>query len=60
MPLDMDVGLGPGDFVLNGDPAFPSPPPLLNFRLMSIVSKRLDGSRRHLGRRWALVQATLC
>ena len=24
MPLGMDVGLGPGDFVLDGDPA---PPP---------------------------------
>jgi len=22
MPLDMEVGLGPGDFVLDGDPAF--------------------------------------
>ena len=32
----------------------------LNFRRMSIVTKRLDGSRRHLARRWALVQATLC
>jgi len=27
---------------------------------MSIVAKRLDGSRRHLARRWASVQATLC
>ena len=25
MPLGMEVGLGPGDFVLDGDPA-PSPP----------------------------------
>ena len=24
MPLGMDVGLGPGDFVLDGDPAPPS------------------------------------
>jgi len=24
MPLDMEVGLGPGDFVLDGDPAPPS------------------------------------
>jgi len=25
MPLGMEVGLGPGDFVLDGDPAAPSP-----------------------------------
>jgi len=25
MPLGMEVGFGPGDFVLNGDPAPPSP-----------------------------------
>jgi len=24
MPPDMEVGLGPGDFVLDGDPALPS------------------------------------
>jgi len=23
MPLDMEIGFGPGDFVLNGDPASP-------------------------------------
>jgi len=54
MPLGMEVGLRPGDFVLDGDPA-PLPkrrrspgaePP--TFRLMSIVAKRLDGSRWHL------------
>ena len=63
MPLGMEVGLGPGDFVLDGDPA-PLPKkgaePVPNFRPMSIVAKRLDGSRWHLARRWALVQATLC
>jgi len=63
MPLGMEVGLGPGDFVLDGDPA-PLPKkrvePLPNFQPISIVAKRLDGSRRHLARRWALVQATLC
>jgi len=53
MPLGMEVGLGPGDFVLDGDPA-PLPkkgaePP--NFWPMSIVSKRLDGSRCHVVRR---------
>ena len=25
MPLGVEVGLGPGDFVLDGDPALPSP-----------------------------------
>ena len=110
MPLDMQVGLSPGDFVLDGNPA---PPPkkgggdpqifgpcllwpngwmdqhdtwhtgrpqprrlcarwgpssspksgrslLPNFWPMSIVAKRLVGSRWHLAWRWALVQATLC
>jgi len=53
MPLGMEVGLDPGDFVLDrlhaalpqekgGDP---------NFRLVCIVAKRLDGSRWHLARR---------
>jgi len=50
LPLGMDVGLGPGDFVLDGDPASPikkgAQPP--NFRRMSIVAKGLDGSRCHL------------
>jgi len=42
MPLGMAVGLGPGDFVLDGNPAPPggsgTAPP--NFRPMSIVAKR--------------------
>jgi len=47
MPLGMVVGLGPGDFALDGEPA-PLPkkgadPP--NFQPMFIVVKRLDGSR---------------
>ena len=48
MPLDMEVGLGPGDFVLEGDPAClpkkgaePLPP---NFQPMFIVAELLDGS----------------
>jgi len=49
MPLGMEVGLGPDDIVLDGDPAAPLPKrghrPLPNFRPMSIVTKRLDGSR---------------
>jgi len=41
MKLGVQVGIGPGHIVLDGDPA--SPPP--NFRPMSIVANRLDGSR---------------
>ena len=46
MSLGMEVGLDPGDFVLDGDPApFPKrgaePPP--NFRPVFIAAKRLDG-----------------
>jgi len=54
MPLGMEVGLGPGDFAFDGDPArrrkkgTPTPH---NFWPMSIVAKRLDGSRYHLGLR---------
>jgi len=50
MPLGMEEGLGPGDFVLDGDPA-----PLPNFRPMS-VAKRLGGSRYgtwHRGGPWS-------
>jgi len=49
----VQVGLSPGDFVLDGDPAsYPksggaSP----NFRPMSTVDKRLHGSGCHLVRR---------
>jgi len=53
MPLDgMEEGLGPaGHIVLDGDPD-PSPPErgtaAPTFRPMSIVAKRLNGSRCHL------------
>ena len=51
MPLGMDVGLSPGDFVLDGGPA-PSRKrrrsSLPNFRAISIVAKGLDASRCHL------------
>jgi len=62
MPFGTEVGLGPDDVVLDGDPALPprkgggAP----SFRPISIVEKRLDGSRWHLAWRWALAQATLC
>jgi len=47
MPLGMEVGLGPGDFVLDGTP-LPLPkkgaePP--DFRPIFIVAIWLDGSR---------------
>jgi len=45
MPLGIEVGLGPGDFVLDGDPALPPKKgtmPLPNFRSMSNVAKPLD------------------
>ena len=48
MSLGIEVGLGPGDFVLDGDPA---PPPQKGGRApspivmpVSIVAKRLDAS----------------
>ena len=48
MSLGMELGLGPGDFVLDGDPAAPPQKgersPQI-FGLMFIVAKRLDGSR---------------
>jgi len=46
-----DLGLGSGDFVLDGDPAPRSPKTglgLPNLLPMFIVSKRLDGSRWYL------------
>jgi len=48
MPLGMEVGLGPGDLVLDGDPAPPPQKGGPNFRPMSIVAKRLDVSKWHL------------
>ena len=45
MSLGMELGLGPGDFVLDGDPAPPSQKGrgAPNFRPMFIVAKRLHG-----------------
>jgi len=49
MPLGMELGIGPGDIVLDGDPAPPQKGGTApNFRTMSIVAKRLDGSTCHL------------
>jgi len=49
MPLGRNVGLDPGDIVLDGDPAPPSQKwgRAPKFLLMSVVAKRLDGSRCH-------------
>ena len=51
VPLGMDLGLSPGDFVFDGNPS-PLPikgaEPLPNFRPTSIAAKRLHGSRCHL------------
>jgi len=46
MLLGVEVGLGPGDFVLNGDPAPPSQKgaePSKKFWPMFIAARRLDG-----------------
>jgi len=54
MPLGMEVGLGPGHIVLDGEWEWDPPPPRkrgahpANFRPMSVVAKRLDGSGYHL------------
>jgi len=60
----MEVGLGPGDFVLDGTQLIPPQKGggslLHNSRPITIVAKWLDGPTWHLARRWALVQATLC
>jgi len=53
MKVGMQVGLGSGHIVLDGDPTTPakggdSSP---NFRPMSFVGRRLDGLRCHLVRR---------
>jgi len=63
MKLGMQVGLGPGHIVLDGDPA-PTPqrgaenPP--QFWAISVAAKWLQGSRCHLARRQDSAQATLC
>jgi len=49
--LGMEVGLGPGHIVLDGDPAPPKGGTAPNFRPMSIVVKLLDESRCHLVRK---------
>jgi len=53
-PRGLCVGWGPSPPLLKKGDVAP------NFRPISIAAKRLDGSRRRLTWRWALVQATLC
>ena len=46
MALGMEVGLGPGDFVFDGDPATPrteGTPTTTQFLAHVCVAKRLDG-----------------
>ena len=53
MPLGIEVGLGLGDIVLDGDPALPPKGYSRRFRPMSIVANRLYVSGYHLVRRQA-------
>ena len=51
MKLGMQVGLGPGHIVLDGDLALPSPKGHSpHFRPIHVVAKYLNGSRCHLER----------
>jgi len=48
MPLGLVIGLDPGHFVLDGDPAAPPQRDTApNFRPISVVAEWLDGSRCH-------------
>jgi len=53
MTLGKEVGVGPGHIVLDGDRVLPTERGTAapTFGPMSIVAKRLDGSRCHLVRR---------
>jgi len=53
MKLGMEVDIGPGHIVLDGDPApLPKTDTAPNFRPMSVVAKRLDELRCHMVRRY--------
>jgi len=63
MKLGVSIGLSRGNIVLDGDPALPLPQgaqPRPNFRPMSVVAKRLYGSRCYLVWRYTSAQAILC
>jgi len=51
MPLGKEVNIVPGDVVLDGVAAPTKRDTAASFRSMSIVAKRLDGSRCHLVRK---------
>jgi len=58
MPHRVEAGLGPGHFVLDGDPAPPPPKGHTpNFRPVSIVAEQVDGSRWYLA--WKYVSFVL-
>ena len=48
MKLGMQVSLGPGHIVLDGDPTSPQRAQPPNFRPISVAAKWLHGSRCHL------------
>ena len=50
MKLGIKVGFSPGRIALHGDPATQrgTDPEAPNFQPMSVVAKRLDGSRCHM------------
>jgi len=56
MPLGMEVGLSPGDFVLHADPDLPpqkwGQSPLLNFWPISVVVKQLQYRCMHQYATW--------
>ena len=61
--LGIVVGLSPGDFVLDRDPALTPKrgrSPLPNFRPISIVAKRLNASQCHSIWMYASALGTLC
>jgi len=60
MSLGTEVGIGPGDIVLDGDQVPPKGASHPHFSAHVYMAKRLDGSRYHLVRRCASAQATLC
>ena len=61
MSLGMEVGIVPGQIVLDGDPAAPPQRGTAShFRPISVVAKQLDGSRCHFVWRLASAQMTLC
>jgi len=46
--LEVEVGLGPGHVVLDGDPTPPKGVQPPNFQPMFVVAKQLEGLRCHL------------